>query len=62
MKYAILIMTIWDLLWSADTNGNPDSESGKKEQSSILKDVEFLKNLTRKVKEMQSVLSTQVLG
>lgn len=51
-----------ELLWSADEDETPDSESGEKEQDSALKDAEFLKDLIRKVKGMQSVLSAQVLG
>lgn len=57
----------WDLddmdaMWSEDADRDADGESREKEQEAGRKDAEFLKDLTRKVKEMQSVLSAQVLG
>ena len=57
----------WDLddmdaMWSEDADRDADGESREKEQEPGRKDAEFLKDLTRKVKEMQSVLSAQVLG
>ena len=57
----------WDLddmdaMWSEDADRDADGESREKEQEAGRKDAEFLKDLTRKVKEMQSVLSERVLG
>lgn len=57
----------WDLddmdaMWSEDADRDADGESREKEQESGRKDAEFLKDLTRQVKEMQSVLSERVLG
>ena len=57
----------WDLddmdaMWSEDADRDADGESREKEQEAGRKDAEFLKDLTRQVKEMQSVLSERVLG